>query len=104
MADENIDLRFLAEQLKRVLGELGEVRAEQERSASRLGRLTDAVTQIATTQDHHTEVLTRHSEILEHHSELLGKLYEIQQNNGARLNVLDGRLAIIEKHTGLVKA
>ena len=68
-----------------------------------LGKVADAVTAIAATQDHHTEVLTRHSEILGHHSELLGKLYEIQQNNGARLNVIDGRLAIIEKHTGLVR-
>jgi hypothetical protein len=41
---------------------------------------------------------------LEHHSGLLGQIYEIQQNNGARLNAIDGRLAIIEKHTGLVKA
>ena len=111
MADENVDLRFLAEQLKRVLGELGEVRAEQERSASVLGKVTDAVTAIAETQDLHTEVLTRHSGILEHHSTilehhsvLLEKINEIQQNNGARLNAIDGRLAIIEKHTGLVKA
>jgi len=29
---------------------------------------------------------------------------EIQANQGARLNVIEGRLAIIEKHTGLVKA
>jgi hypothetical protein len=95
MADEpeNLTLKLLRE-----------IRAEQERLASMLGKVTDAVTQIATTQDHHTEVLTRHSAILEHHSELLGKLYETQQNNGARLNVIDGRLAIIEKHTGLVKA
>jgi hypothetical protein len=69
------------------------------------------VLRIATTQEHHTGILTQHSDVLarhsgflEHHSELLGKLYEIQQNNGARLNAIDGRLAIIEKHTGLVKA
>jgi len=29
---------------------------------------------------------------------------EVQQNQGARLNVIEGRLALIEKHTGLVKA
>jgi hypothetical protein len=36
--------------------------------------------------------------------ELLERVHETQQNQGARLNVIDGRLAIIEKHTGLVKA
>jgi uncharacterized membrane protein len=70
MADENVDLRFLAEQGKRILseladvrGELGEVRAEQKSLASMLGRVADAVTAIAARQDHHTEVLTRHSEL-----------------------------------------
>ncbi len=74
-----------------------EVRAEQHALASLLGKVSDAVTAVAQTQDHHSQVLARHSE-------LLGKLYEIQQNNGARLNAIDGRLGIIEKHTGLVKA
>ena len=83
---------------------LREMRAEQERLASRLGEAADAVTQIAATQDHHTDVLTRHSSILEHHSGLLENISEVQANNGARLNVIEGRLAIIEKHTGLVKA
>ena len=83
---------------------LREMRAEQERLASMLGKVADAVTQIAETQDLHTEVLTRHSGILEHHSGLLEKINEMQQNQGARLNAIDGRLALIEKHTGLVKA
>lgn len=90
MADENIDLRFLAEQSKRILAELAELRTEQESLARLVGKVADAVTAIATTQ--------------EHHSELLAKMYEIQASNGGRLNVIDGRLAIIEKHTGLVKA
>ncbi|MGB7913787.1 MAG: hypothetical protein WCF79_00575 [Rhodomicrobium sp.] len=95
MADEpeNLTLKLLRE-----------IRAEQERLASMLGKVTDAVTQIATTQDHHTEVLTRHSAILEHHSGLLESINEVQANNGARLNVIDGRLAIIEKRIGLVQA
>jgi len=37
-------------------------------------------------------------------NEMLEKISEIQQNQGARLNTMDGRLAIIEKHFGLVKA
>ena len=95
---------FLAEQGKRILAELaearaeraemraelGEVRAEQHALASLLGKVSDAVTEIAKVQ--------------ERHSEILGKLVEIQANQGARLNVIEGRLAIIEKHTGLVKA
>jgi hypothetical protein len=37
-------------------------------------------------------------------SELLETVAETQKNQGARLNVIEGRLALIEKHTGLVKA
>ena len=76
---------------------LREMRAEQERLASMLGKVTDAVTQIARTQDHHGEVLARHSE-------LLGQILETQQSYGGRLNVIDGRLALLEKHAGMVKA
>ena len=76
---------------------LREMRAEQERLASMLGKVTDAVTQIARTQDHQGEVLARHSE-------LLGQILETQQSYGGRLNVIDGRLALIEKHAGMVKA
>src|SRR5271166_3845604 len=90
---------------------LREIRAEQERLAGIGGKIADAVTQIAATQDHHTKVLTRHSAILEHHSStldhhsgLLEKISETQANQGARLNAIDGRLALIEKHTGMVKA
>ena len=75
---------------------LREIRAEQERLATMLGKVTDAVTQI--------EFLTRHSAILEHHSGVLESINEVQANNGARLNVIDGRLAIIEKRIGLVQA
>ena len=35
-------------------------------------------------------------------NELLEKISETQQNQGARLDAIDGRLALIEKHTGLV--
>ena len=97
MADETVDPCFLAEQLKRVLGELGEDRAEQERSASLLGRVTDTVTAIAATQDHHTEVLTRHSTLFE-------QIDEQQRSYGGRLNIIDSRLAIIEKRIALVQA
>jgi hypothetical protein len=45
-----------------------------------------------------------YSAILEHHSGLLESISEVQASNGARLNVIDGRLAIIEKRIGLVQA
>lgn len=111
MTDENVDLHFLAEQGKRILAELaearaervelrsgqdriqaelGEVRAEQHALASLLGKVADATTEIAKVQ--------------ELHSELLGKLADTQANQGARLNAIDGRLALIERHTGMVQA
>ena len=31
-------------------------------------------------------------------------VHETQQNHGYRLNAIDGRLALIEKHTGMIKA
>ena len=83
---------------------LREIRAEQERLAGIVGKIADAVTAVAATQDHQGQVLERHSSILEHHSEILEKLAETQANQGARLNAIDGRLALIEKHTGMVKA
>ena len=37
-------------------------------------------------------------------NELLEKVHDTQQNHGARLNAIEGRLALIEKHAGMVKA
>jgi hypothetical protein len=63
MADE-IDLRFLAEQGKRILDEFAEarteraeIRAEQRALASLLGKVSDAVTEIAKVQERHSEIL-----------------------------------------------
>ena len=53
MADESENL---------TLKLLREMRAEQERLASMLGKVTDAVTQIAATQDHHSQILDRTSD------------------------------------------
>lgn len=52
------------------------VHAEQHALASLIGKVVDAVQEVA----------------------------EQQRNHGARLNTIDGRLAIIEKRTGLVGA
>jgi hypothetical protein len=76
MTDE-IDLSFLAEQSKRILSELaearteraeiraelGEVRAEQHVLASHLGKVSDAVTVIAATQERQFEILEKLAEI-----------------------------------------
>jgi hypothetical protein len=77
--------------------DLKEVRAEQHALALLLGKVSDAVTAIAATQEHHSQVLARHSE-------LFGQVIETQQSHGGRLNAIESRLALIEKHTGLVKA
>jgi C4-dicarboxylate-specific signal transduction histidine kinase len=90
MADEeipeNVDLRFLAEQLKRVL--------EQTKLIPKLVKdVSELQVAVAATRAD----LGRTNEHLE-------KISETQQNQGARLNAIDGRLALIEKHTGMVKA
>jgi hypothetical protein len=119
---ENVDLRFLVEQGKRILDELaearaeriemraklgdaqsemraklGEVQSEQKNLAHLVGNVAAAVTAIATTQDHQGQILERHSVILE-------AMSEHDALTGGRLNAIEARLARIEKHTGLVKA
>jgi len=94
MADEpeNLTLKLLREIRTDITGlrdDMKEVRAEQHALASLLGKVSDAVTAIAATQERHSEILCR--------------LAEIQASQGARLNTIDGRLAIIEKHIGLVQ-
>jgi hypothetical protein len=87
---ENVDLRFLAKQQTRILGVLADMRRD-------MSELQVTVSTMRADQG-------RASETLEHHSELLETIRDTQQNQGARLNAIDGRLALIEKHTGMVKA
>jgi hypothetical protein len=87
----------MREDITGLRGDMQEVRAEQHALASLLGKVSDAVTAVARTQEHHSQVLARHSE-------LFGQVIETQQSHGGRLNAIESRLAIIEKHTGLVKA
>ena len=97
---ENLTLVLLreirAEQMA-MREDIASLRAEQHALASLLGKVSDAVTAVAETQTHHSQVLT-------HHSELLGEILETQRSHGGRLNAIESRLAMIEKHTGLVKA
>jgi uncharacterized protein YciW len=105
MADEpeNLTLVLLREMraeladVREQTAQIPELRAEQHALANLLGKVADAVTEVAKTQERHSQVLARHSE-------LLGQILETQQSHGARLNGVDSRLAIIERHTGLVKA
>jgi chromosome segregation ATPase len=97
MADENIDLRFLAEQGKQILAELAEARVERKAMREEFAGMRSDISDL----QHEVSAMRvdqrRTNEVLE-------KVHETQQNHGARLNAIDGRLALIEKHTGLVKA
>ena len=97
MADENVDLRFLAEQGKQILAELAEARAEQramrEEFAGMRSDISDLQHEVAAMRIDQRRT-----------NELLEKVHETQQNHGVWLNAIEGRLALIEKHTGLVKA
>ncbi len=104
MADENVDLRFIAAQLGKVLDGQHKLRpastglkAGQRETNERLGKVEAAVSEmqiaLAATR---VDVGAIKADV--------EAVRETQQNQGARLNVIDGRLAIIEKHAGLVKA
>ena len=90
MADDSVDLRFIAAQLGKVLD-------SQRETNERLGKVEAAVSEmqiaLAATR---VDVGAIKADV--------EAMRETQQSQGARLNVIDGRLAIIEKHTGLVKA
>jgi hypothetical protein len=83
---ENVDLRFLAGQLKRVLDQTKLI----PKLVNDVAELQVAVAAIRTDQGRTNE--------------LLEQVHEVQKNQGARLNVIEGRLALIEKHTGMVQA
>ncbi len=97
MADENVDLRFIAAQLGKVLDGQRETNERLGETNGRLGKVEAAVSEmqiaLAATR---VDVGAIKAD--------LEAVRETQQNQGARLNVIDGRLAIIEKHAGLVKA
>ena len=108
---ENIDLRFIASQLRRVLD-------NQKDATQRL----DAMDQRFNGVDNRFDAMDRRFDGVDRRlsemevalaamradqtraATLLEEIYETQRNHGGRLNVIDGRLAIIEKHAGLVKA
>ena len=93
MADETVDLRFLAEQGKKILAELGEMREQTKLVPQIVVAVSELGIAIAATRADLGIV----KETVEDISERL-------QTVAGRLNTVDARLARIEKHTGLVKA
>jgi hypothetical protein len=130
---ENVDLRFLAEQGKRILDELAEARAERIEMRAKLGdaqsemraklgevqsemraklgevqseqkNLAHLVGNVAAAVTAIATTQDHQGQILERHSVILEAMSEHDALTGGRLNAIEARLARIEKHTGLVKA
>jgi hypothetical protein len=111
MADEeipeNLDLRFLAEQSVRILRELGSVRERMATVEQHVAGIDEQTQHIPHIRADIAELQIEFAAMRVDQGragKLLEEIYETQRNRGARLNVIDGRLAIIEKHTGLVQA
>ncbi len=90
MPNEPVTLDFIAAQLKRVLDEQAGIRERLDRFDVRLDthegllvKLVDAVTEIASVQKEHTQLLRSH---------------------GSRLNAMDSRLAVLDSRIGLTDA
>jgi hypothetical protein len=94
---ENLTIRLLQEirsemrdGFEKAFGDLAELRGSVSELRGSVSELQVSVASMRADQN-------RANEILE-------QVHEVQKNQGARLNVIDGRLAIIEKHIGLVEA
>jgi septal ring factor EnvC (AmiA/AmiB activator) len=104
MADESVDLRFIAAQLGKVLD-------GQRDTNERLGKVEAVISELQAGQRElqialaatRVDVAAVKADIVTIRADV-ETIRETQQNQGARLNVIDGRLAILEKHAGLVKA
>ena len=97
MADDSVDLRFIAAQLGKVLD-------SQRETSERLGKVEAAVSELQAGQREMQIALAATRVDVGAIKADVEAMRETQQSQGARLNVINGRLAIIEKHTGLVKA
>jgi DNA-directed RNA polymerase alpha subunit len=111
MADEgipeSIDLRFIANQTARILCENTRIFRELAEMREEFAGMGEQTKHIPALQADVSELqlsMAATRADLAIVKATVEKIYESQQNHGARLNVIDGRLPIIEKHTGLVKA
>lgn len=104
MTDENVPLEFLAAQLAKVLdgqremrGQVGELQAGQRETNERLGKLE------AGQQELQVALAATRSDLAIVKNDV-SEIRDTQINHGHRLNAIEGRIALIEKHTVLVKA
>lgn len=80
---ENHTLRLLREMREENKERFDRLEAESKTQSALLGKVIDAVTELAKGQE---------------------KIAAAQQTHGSRLNTIDARLADIEREVGLVKA
>jgi small-conductance mechanosensitive channel len=109
MADEpeNLTIRLLQdirsemrEGFEKAFGDLAELRDELQDMREQTKFIPKLVNDVADLQ--HEVAAMRVDQART--NELLEQVHEVQKNQGARLNVIEGRLALIEKHTGMVQA
>jgi NTP pyrophosphatase (non-canonical NTP hydrolase) len=109
MADEpeNMTLALLREirgeireGFEKAFGDLAELRDELRDMGEQTKFIPKLVNDVADLQHEVAAMRVDQSRT----NELLEQVHEVQQNQGARLNVIEGRLALIEKHTGMVQA
>ena len=102
---ENVTLRFLAEQQARVLGDLDGMRKDDQARDVAIATLS---VDLKATKDEMREGFKKafgdieglRKDMREGFADFSDRLQIVE----GRLNTIDGRLARIEKHTGLVKA
>ncbi len=84
-----------------ILAGHGQILAEHSQTLAGHGKLLEVLVKAVKAIDANQETQTA---ILKEHSKKLEELTEQGRNHGARMNAMDGRLGIIEKHIGLVSA
>jgi hypothetical protein len=96
--EENVAFREEMREFRAETGQrLDRLETQVQSQGETLGKVIDAVTHIAKVQE-------QHSAILMQHSEMLAGVVRVQKTHGARLNILDERLAILESKAGFVTA
>jgi DNA repair ATPase RecN len=95
MADDelpdNIDLRFLAKQNARILRELGEMREQTQNIPQMRADISEIQIAVAAIS---TDLKAVKADV--------AGIAAVQKNQGERLNAIDGRLGLLEKHIGII--
>jgi chromosome segregation ATPase len=82
----------------------GEMREGFEKAFGDLAELRGSVSQLQGSVSELQVAVAALSVDLKETKKTVEQVHETQKNQGARLNAIDGRLALIEKHTGMVQA